>query len=217
MLSVKCFPLGPLQVNTYLIYDLDTKDGILIDPGDYLDEIYNFVKENNINIKYIINTHEHTDHTAFNKEAKRLFPEAKLCMHPLAAQESPKWINSDFGKSLNAQGFVNPDVLLSDGDKIFIGNHFFEIIYAPGHSLGSICLFDKDANLIVVGDLIFKDSIGRYDLPGSNFEDLRNSIKKLSKILDNNTKILPGHGPFTTWGREKKFNPYIIEILSDET
>ena len=215
MLSIKCFPLGPLQVNTYLIYDVDTKEGILIDPGHYLDEIYNFVKENNIDIKYIINTHEHTDHIAFNKEAKKLFSKAKLCMHPLAAHEAPKWIDSDFGNFLNAQEFVPPDNLLNDGEEVTLGNHLFKVIYTPGHSLGSICLFDKTADLIIVGDLIFRDSIGRYDLPGSNFEDLKDSIKKLSKILKDSTKILPGHGPFTTWGREKKFNPYIIEILSE--
>ncbi len=216
MLNIKCFPLGPLQTNTYLIYDLDSLEGILIDPAGDLKEVENYIKDGNIKIKYIVNTHEHTDHTAHNKEAKEKFKDAFLAMHPLTAQEGPKWTNSDFGKMLEAQEFIAPDILLNEGDEINLGVHTFKVLYTPGHSLGSICLFEKASNILICGDLIFRDSIGRYDLPGSSYEDLKKSIKRLSTILNDNTKIFPGHGPFTTWGRERKFNTFIIDILNEE-
>ncbi|WP_457568619.1 MBL fold metallo-hydrolase [Desulfurobacterium sp.] len=210
---VKIFPMGLLAVNTLFVYDPDSGEGLVVDPAAELDEIVGLADRNEIKVKYIVNTHEHPDHVAKNAWAKLEFPEALLIMHPAAAESVNRWVESEFGRSIGAEYSPPPDKTVDDGDVIRIGNYEFTVYHTPGHSPGSISLYSGDDNFVIVGDLIFKGSIGRYDLPGSDYETLKRSIVKLLDKLDENTVIIPGHGPTTTVKEELLDNPFIREFL----
>ncbi|WP_456397957.1 MBL fold metallo-hydrolase [Desulfurobacterium sp.] len=210
---VKIFPLGLLAVNTLFIYDLESREGMIVDPAGELDEIVGVADRNDINVKYIIDTHEHPDHVARNAWAKIEFPDAELLMHPAAAENVNRWIESDFGRSIGAEYSPPPDRTIDEGDILEIGKYKFKVFHTPGHSPGSISLFNEDDNFVIVGDLIFKGSIGRYDLPGSDYGTLRKSIVRLLDKLNKDTVIIPGHGPTTTVKQELLDNPFIREFI----
>ncbi|SNR84565.1 MBL fold metallo-hydrolase [Desulfurobacterium atlanticum] len=213
-MEIKIYPLGMLAVNTLLVFDEDSREAFIVDPAGELDDIISEVDRKELKIKYIINTHEHPDHTAKNAWAKLTFPEAKLVMHPETAKTVNMWIESDFGKSIGAEYSPEPDLKVNEGDVLSIGNKEFKIFHTPGHSPGSICIYNPESNFVIVGDLIFKGSIGRYDLPGSNYEELKQSIIKLLSNVEKDTTIIPGHGPTTTVEEELLDNPFIREIVS---
>ncbi len=212
-MKIKIFPSGMLTVNTLLVFDEISKEGLVVDPAGELDDILLEVDKNDLTIKYIINTHEHPDHTAKNAWAKLSFPHAKLTMHPKTAKTINRWIETDFGKSIGAEYSPGPDLTIEEGDILTLGNSEFHIYHTPGHSPGSISLYNKENNFVIVGDLIFKGSIGRYDLPGSDYETLKSSIIKLLEQLKKDTTIIPGHGPNTTVKEELIDNPFIRELL----
>lgn len=214
-MKIFIIPAGPFLVNTSLLWDESTKEAVLVDPGDEksLEDIEDKVFGKELQLKYIINTHEHPDHIAANAWAKLKFPEATLLMHPKAAKNLNFWVESKLGKMAGAEYSPPPDRTVKEGDEINLGNYTFKIIHAPGHSAGSIVLYSPEANLAIVGDLIFKGSIGRYDLPMSNYEELKHSIVKVLSKLNPDTILLPGHGPKTTVKQEVNTNPFIREIL----
>ena len=213
-MEIRIFPLGMLTVNTLLVYDEKSKEAFIVDPAGELDDIISEVDRRELRVKYIINTHEHPDHTAKNAWAKLSFPEAKLVMHPETAKTINAWIESDFGKSIGAEYSPEPDLTVDEGDILTIGNNQLKIFHTPGHSPGSISIYNPKDNFVIVGDLIFKGSIGRYDLPGSNYEELKHSIIKLLSSIEKTTTIIPGHGPTTTVEEELLDNPFIREIVS---
>jgi len=208
-------PAGAFVVNTLLLWDEETKEATIVDPGDRqaVEEIEDIVSRHDLKVKYIINTHEHPDHTAANAWAKLSFKEAKLLMHPLAAKNLNYWTESEVGELAGAEYSPQPDEVVNDGDVIKVGNLSLEVIHAPGHSPGSIVLFFPDTNVAIVGDLIFKGSIGRYDLPMSDYMTLKKSIVKVLNRLNPDTTIIPGHGPKTTVRTEVAENPFIREFL----
>lgn len=178
MIEIKTFVVGPLETNCYLVYDKTRKTGFLIDPGDFDKKISDAIKENNLRIKNIINTHNHPDHTGGNK---------KFAYHVL--------IHEYDGGSLK------------DGDIIREGDIAFEVIHTPGHTAGGISL--KLGNRLFTGDTLFREGVGRTDLPGGNAEELLNSIKNRLMAFNDEIKILPGHGPDSTIGHERKNNPFL--------
>ncbi|OMH40569.1 MBL fold metallo-hydrolase [Desulfurobacterium indicum] len=210
---VKIFPLGLLTVNTLFVYDPESKEGMIVDPAGELDEIVGVADRNDVKVNYIVNTHEHPDHVAKNAWAKIEFSDAELLMHPAAAESINRWIESDFGRSIGAEYSPPPDRTINDGDVLEIGKYKFKVFHTPGHSPGSISLFNEDDNFVIVGDLIFKGSIGRYDLPGSDYETLKKSIVRLLDKLNKDTVIIPGHGPTTTVKQELLDNPFIREFI----
>lgn len=202
---LKRFVVGPLEVNCYLIIDEETKEAVVVDPGDNVDEILDYVKRENITIKYIINTHCHFDHAGGNKKLK----EATNALFLIHEKEKPVLDRMDTSAKL--WGFYvdpspNPDMLLKDGDKISIGNLEIEIIHTPGHSPGGICL--KFSKYVISGDTLFAGGIGRTDFPGGDYDTLIKSIKEKLFTLPEDTEIFPGHGPSTTVKNEKYFNPF---------
>jgi glyoxylase-like metal-dependent hydrolase (beta-lactamase superfamily II) len=209
----KIFVGGPLLTNTVLLYDAG--EGILIDPADQdvVEEVKLFCEENEISVKFIVNTHEHPDHTSGNAWAKVSFPSAKLGMHPLSFKHLKFWTEGEIGKMIQAEPSPEPDILLNSGDSIEVGKSRVEVLHLPGHSPGSICLISRKDKLAVVGDLIFKGSIGRYDLPMSDFLTLKSSILKLLATLDEDYLIIPGHGETTMVRDELRFNPFVEEFL----
>jgi glyoxylase-like metal-dependent hydrolase (beta-lactamase superfamily II) len=201
----KKFVVGPLEVNCYLVADNETKEGIVVDPGDNVEEIYKFIEKEGIKVKYIINTHCHFDHSGGNKKLKELTG-AQLLIH-----EKEKPILDRMDTSASLWGFYvdkspEPDGYLKDGDVIKLGNINIEVIHTPGHSPGGICL--KIGNKVITGDTLFAGGIGRTDFPGGDYDILIKSIKEKLFTMPEDTEIYPGHGPSSTIKNEKYFNPF---------
>ncbi|SMO68984.1 Glyoxylase, beta-lactamase superfamily II [Balnearium lithotrophicum] len=214
-MRVKVFPNAPFLVNTILFWDEETKEAAVVDPGskEVLEDIEDIVDRENLNVVYVINTHEHPDHTAANAWAKLKFPEAKLIMHPEAKRNLNFWVESEIGLMAGAEYSPAPDRTVNEGDVLKLGNSELRILHTPGHSPGSIVLYSPTDRVAFVGDLIFKGSIGRYDLPMSDFSQLKSSIFKVLKELPQDTVLIPGHGEKTTIGEELRENPFIRGLI----
>ncbi|HUS71094.1 MAG TPA: MBL fold metallo-hydrolase [Anaerolineae bacterium] len=197
--------VGMLQCNCYLVACEDTKEAIVIDPGGDAPMILDRVKELGLAIKYIVNTHGHIDHIAANRPVKE-GTGAQLAIH----QDDAEWLVTDQGAYARMLGVSSPgpaaDVLLEEGDEIAIGNERLQVIHTPGHSLGGISLVGD--GVVFCGDTLFATGVGRVDLPGGSWETLMNTIKTRLFIMPDDTVAYTGHGPETTIGREKQFNPW---------
>jgi len=214
-MEVRIFPNGPFVVNTILIWDEETKEAALIDPGskEAVEKAQDEAERRGLTVKYIINTHEHPDHIAANAWAKLTFPEAELLMHPKAAENLNFWVENEIGQLSGAEYSPQPDRTVKEGDTVKLGNYTFKILHTPGHSPGSIVLYSPEGKVAIVGDLIFRDSIGRYDLPMSNFQELKRSIFKVLKEVDPAATVISGHGQTTTLERELHHNPFIRDLI----
>jgi hydroxyacylglutathione hydrolase len=203
---IETLVVGELGTNCYILGEERTKEGVIIDPGGDLNLIEKTLKRLNLEIKYIVLTHGHTDHIAVLSELKKM-TQAQILIH----QEDAEML-SEPEKNLSAFSFnfisaPKADRLLKDKDKIKVGKMELEVLHTPGHTQGSISLFvDK---IIFTGDLIFFGSVGRTDLPGGSYKELLRSIQE--KVLDkeDDTIIYPGHGPATTVGEERRNNPFL--------
>jgi glyoxylase-like metal-dependent hydrolase (beta-lactamase superfamily II) len=205
-MNIETLTVGPLAVNSYIVSDHDTNEAILIDPGSESKRIINLIEVRNLKLKTIINTHCHIDHIAEVKTIQDHF-KAKFLIHekelPLLNMLSES--NGLFG--INVSGLPEVSDYLTPDQEIKVGNIRGEILFTPGHSPGGISiLFHKH---IFVGDCLFKNSIGRTDLHGGNYDELIHSIKTKMFTLPDETIVYPGHGPATTIGYEKKNNPFL--------
>ncbi|MDO5394836.1 MAG: MBL fold metallo-hydrolase [Bacteroidales bacterium] len=213
MLKIKQFIFNPFDENTYLLVDEATRRAAVVDPGMFNDreqEVFDsYVKANDIEITQIINTHMHLDHCfGDNYVADRY--SAKVSAHiadeSLAAGLRQQCLR--FGMDMYATP-VEINVKLEDGDVIKIGDSSLRVIHIPGHSPGGIALYDAEDKILISGDSLFEGSIGRTDLPGGSHSELVNAVRTRLLTLPADTKVLPGHGPSTTIGRERQFNPYL--------
>ena len=198
--------LPEFGTNTYIVWDENSRQAMIIDPAAPDRMLTEEIKNLKLDLKYIINTHGHGDHIAGNQLIKDSFS-APLSIHEADAAKLTE-AKLNLSEFWNAD-IVSPpaDVLFKDGDKITLGNYEVTVIHTPGHSLGGICLLVD--GLLFSGDTLFSKGIGRTDLPGGNYEMLISSIKdKLFKLPDE-TIVLPGHGPETTIGKEKRNNPFV--------
>lgn len=198
--------VGSYEVNCYIIYCSNTKEAIIIDPGDEANRILNEVKKNELKVKYIVLTHGHGDHIGAVKEI------IKALNIPLLAHVDEKELLEDRNKNLSYIMPTGPteliaDKLLKDGSIIRFGNVGAKVIHTPGHTKGGICL--KMGNLLFTGDTIFRASIGRTDLYGGNYQSLINSIKNRLMHLDDSIMIFPGHGDSSTIAYERLFNSFL--------
>ena len=200
--------VGPLESNCYIIADERTKETLLVDPGDEPDRIIDVINKNNFKIKYIILTHAHFDHVGALSDIKQETGAPIIIHHDeretyRGTREHAAFLGFEIDE------IPEPDVLVSEGDILEIGDLKFEIIHTPGHSPGGICLLGKD--ILITGDTIFAGSVGRTDLHGGDILQLKNSFKRIMSLSEE-IKILPGHGPETTVGREKKENFFSLNI-----
>ena len=191
------------SVNGYLIWDLN--EAIFIDPGSAKEvfEIKNKIEDHNLNLKYIVNTHSHFDHIGGNEFLKNNF-NVKLGISSKEADnlsDPEKNLSKYMGTEIISP---NADFFLESKANLIIGNSEIEIFYCPGHSPGSISLYNKDEGLLFSGDTIFKRGVGRTDLPGGNKNKLNSSINTLIELPDE-TIVYPGHGPETTIKEFKKY------------
>lgn len=197
--------VGMLQSNCYLVACEDTKEAIIIDPGGDGPLILERVRELGLTVKYIVNTHGHIDHIAANRPVKE-GTGAQLAIH----KDDAEWLTADQGAYARMLGVSSPgpaaDLLLEEGDEIAFGKEKLQVIHTPGHSLGGISLVG-DA-VVFCGDTLFAMGVGRVDLPGGSWETLMNSIKTRIFTMPDDTAAYTGHGPETTIGREKQFNPW---------
>ncbi len=187
-----------------------TKVGIIIDPGDEPDLILDFVKEEDLNIKYIICTHGHFDHIGAVKEIKEETG-ADVILHREDIEiykNSPQVAMQFFGIEIEPQ--PEPDKLIENEETITIFGKEIKFIHTPGHSPGSMCIYIE--NHLFTGDTLFAGSVGRTDLIGGSMDKLLNSLKKIAK-LPMNTEVLPGHGPKTELQTEIKTNPFYHDIV----
>ena len=210
-MDIKTFHFNPIMVNTYILSD-ETGEAVIVDPGNcqsYEDaQIRDYVASKNLKIKYIINTHPHIDHIAGNPWCvSEYHPE--LLMHEAGMPIYNKAFAYAVAFGLEIEKMPDPDRFLKEGDVVTFGNQQLSVSYTPGHCDGSICLYSADNKVIITGDLIFEQCVGRSDLPSGNEALLQQSIREKIFTLDDDVTILSGHGDSTTVGRERHSNPYI--------
>lgn len=200
--------VGPLENNCFIIADEKSKECFVVDPGDEPDRILDLIHENNFIVKYIVCTHAHFDHVAAVPEIKEE-TKAKIVLHKddLGIYRTTKDQAALWGYEVDP--LPEPDIFVSEGDKIEIGDLKFEIFHTPGHSQGSICLYGK--GIVITGDTLFAGSVGRTDLHGGDINKLKKSFKRLMS-LPNEIKVLTGHGPESTIKKEKIDNFFSDEI-----
>ncbi|MBI1932357.1 MAG: MBL fold metallo-hydrolase [Ignavibacteriales bacterium] len=210
MLKIKKFIFNPFQENTYLVWDVESKEALVIDPGCYNEneesQIIEFIIKENLILKYLINTHCHIDHVLGNAFIKNKFnctffaPELDMpLLNNLMSQSEL------FG--FKAAKSPTPDKFITEDLKLNLGENYFTFLFTPGHTAGEFSiLFD---NFCFSGDVLFLDGIGRTDLPGGDYNTLINSIIKKLLVLPDNTEVFPGHGDKTTIGYEKLNNPFL--------
>ncbi len=211
MIKVKVFTFSPIQENTYVLYN-EHKKAIIIDPGCYFpaeqEQLLQFIESTGLEVVQLLNTHCHLDHVFGNKWVYETF-KTPLCIHPdeepmlkMAPLSGEKW-------GLPFENYNGPIQYLQPGDTILLGNDALKVILAPGHSPASICFYCEFESFLIGGDVLFRESIGRTDLPGGNHEQLLTSIREQLFTLPNDVKVYPGHGLTTTIGHEKRHNPFM--------
>ena len=205
-MKIETITVGSFAMNCYLVSDENSGEAVYIDPGAEAERLIEKVETENLNLKYIINTHCHIDHAAEVNQVKRHF-NVPFYMHKgdLSLLKSLKEQGSFFGISVRD---IPSDIqFVEDGQQLTLGTESFVIIHTPGHSPGGISI--KNNSDLFAGDSLFYDSIGRTDLPGGVYEQLLNSIHTKLLTLDDQTTVYPGHGPTTTIGRERQKNPFL--------
>jgi glyoxylase-like metal-dependent hydrolase (beta-lactamase superfamily II) len=211
MLHIKSFTFNPFQENTYLIYD-ESRDAILVDPGCYEVEeqldLLDFITEKKLKVIQLINTHCHVDHVLGNFWAKKTFS-LPLGIHhnEIPVLKSVEVYGPNYGFK-NYQS-TEADYFLKAGEQLSVGKESIEILFVPGHAPGHLVFYHKLSNQAIVGDTIFRGSIGRTDLPGGDHALLLRKIKSELLTLPEETVLFPGHGPSTTVKYEKSTNPFV--------
>jgi len=197
--------VGPFASNCYIVGSESNKAGMIIDPGDEAGRILNKVKDLKLDIKFILLTHGHIDHTGVLKEVKEATG-AEVAIHGDDVEHlQDRLVAVAFGLSYPAP--PPPDRLLKDGESLDIGDLHFEVLHTPGHTPGGICLLGE--GVVFSGDTLFNYGIGRADLPGGNYSQLINSLQTRLMTLPHNTIVYPGHGAATTIGAEREGNPFL--------
>lgn len=206
-IDIKLYPQGPLSENTYLITDESSGLKAVIDPGYIGNDILNDIKDKDT-LKYIILTHAHFDHFYSAEEYIKIFPDAEF----IAPKADEYLLKKPLGKDYAIYGAGDmtcptADVLVGESDKLMLGESELSFIETPGHTEGSMCVLCDD-NLFS-GDTLFRLSVGTSSLETGSWEDLKNSISSKLYVLDENTKVFPGHGGATTIAYEKRSNPFV--------
>jgi len=198
--------VGELATNCYIVGCATTGEGMVIDPGGDAEAILYAIEDMKLDIRTILNTHGHIDHIRANTEMKEATG-AELVIHEYDAS---MLVDSAANlSSFAASAVVSPpaDRLLREGDRVKVGSMLFDVLHTPGHTAGGISLVWE--SIVFSGDTLFAGSIGRTDFPGGSLELLLHSIRTKLLTLPSTTTVLPGHGPNTTIGDERKWNPFL--------
>ena len=203
-------PVGPLQCNCSIIGDQTTREAMVIDPGDDINDVLSVIRKHSLQVKQIVITHAHIDHVGGSMKLR-------------AATAAPILLNqNDYAllKMLDAQaawigvaspGKVEIDRSITTGELVTAGSHTATILHTPGHTEGSICLYFPVEKTLIAGDTLFAGSIGRTDLPGGSMQKILHSLHDTVLALPDETVVVPGHGPLTTIGDERATNPFLVK------
>lgn len=211
MIQIQAFVFSPIEENTYILYN-EFNDCIIIDPGCYFDDeketLTAFIKETGLTPKLLLNTHCHLDHVFGNKYVAATYG---LTLHLHEKEKAVLEFAPTSGLMYNMpfDNYQGELIFLKEGGKIFLGEDELEILFTPGHSPGSVCFYCAKQNFVIGGDVLFQQSIGRTDLPGGSLPTLLNSIRTQLFVLPGDTIVYSGHGPATTIGDEKRYNPFL--------
>lgn len=213
MLQFEQFVFNPFGENTYVVYDEESKECVIIDPGcssaGEENELFGFIDSHRLKPLMVVNTHGHIDHILGNEAVKKRYG-IKVAAHPnvkndfLRSRQQAKFFGMPFSGDC-----ALPDVDLEDGEIIKIGESTLEVISTPGHAIGSISLYAEIEGWVFTGDALFCRSIGRTDLPGGNYEQLRTSIIERLFHLPDDTEVYSGHGESTTIFDERRYNMFL--------
>lgn len=203
MTNIKIYLVTEIQTNCSYIVDEATGKSAVADPGERSEKLIKQIKSDGGRLEYVMLTHGHYDHICFAKELADMFG-AKI----VTGRENNRFL-SDPSLNLTAKHYIDmppfsADILLSDGESFMLGETEITYYYTPGHTSG--CGVFVFGDIIICGDLIFRESFGRTDLPTGDYQTIKESIKKISK-LDGDYQIIPGHGPLTTLEYERRYNP----------
>lgn len=208
-LNVQILPVTPFQQNAALLWDDVSKEAVLTDVGGEAERLLEAVETHQLNLKAIWLTHGHLDHASGVEELTTLHPVPVLGPH----QADNYWlqalpdVTASYGFPIS-QPFI-PTRWLNEGEALKVGEHTFIVFHIPGHTPGHVVFYSQANKLLIAGDVLFRESIGRTDFPGGNHSDLIRGIQEKLLSLPDDTRVLPGHGPMTTIGHEKQHNPFL--------
>jgi hydroxyacylglutathione hydrolase len=212
MSTIECFVFNMFYENTFIIFD-ETKECVIIDPGCYAqherDKLKRFIEREKLKPVHLLNTHCHIDHVFGNRFV------ADTWNLPLTIPDGEQLVLEAYPRVAemyaipNIQQSPDAEIILKENDLVNFGNTTLKVIAAPGHSPGGICFYNEAEKILIAGDVIFQNSIGRTDLPGGNHDLLIKNIKTKVLTLPEDVKVYCGHGDSTTIGREKKSNPFL--------
>lgn len=208
-LKAAIIPVTPFQQNCTLLWDEDSKLGVIVDPGGDLDEIRNAVREVAMTPEKILLTHGHIDHAGGAHELR-----AALGVPVVGPHIADRFLLDNLDKQGASYGIparpVTPDTWLAEGDTVKVAGHTFDVLHCPGHSPGSVVLVDEAQRFAMVGDVLFRGSIGRTDFPYGDHRALIDAIKTKLFPLGDDMAFICGHGPTSTIGAERATNPFLV-------
>jgi glyoxylase-like metal-dependent hydrolase (beta-lactamase superfamily II) len=205
---LETFPVGPLQCNCTILADEETREAIVVDPGDEVSRIHRRLTALGLTLKQILVTHAHIDHVGGALKLKSLtgapiyLNEDDLPLLQMMSDQAA-WLG------IETPATALPDEGLTDGLRVGLENYPAQVMHTPGHTQGSICLHFAPLKMVLAGDTLFAGSIGRTDLPGGNYDRIIDSIHTRLLTLPDETIVVPGHGPATSIGAERKTNPFL--------
>ncbi len=201
-------PVGPLQCNCSIFGDEQSREAMVIDPGDNVEQIMTIIESHGLTVKQIVVTHAHIDHVGGAMKLKQrtgapilLNQNDEMLLKMLDVQAA--WIG------MRSPGSVQVDQSVTDGGKVKAGNLEGSVIHTPGHTEGSVCIYFPAEQKLIAGDTLFAGSIGRTDLPGGSTEKIMRSLHTKVLALPDETIVVPGHGELTTIGEERETNPFL--------
>jgi glyoxylase-like metal-dependent hydrolase (beta-lactamase superfamily II) len=213
MLQAGIIPVTPFQQNCTILFDQDSKEGVIVDPGGDVETILQVIKENGLTLKEIWLTHGHLDHAGGADELREKLGIPVIGPHrddkPLLERIEVQARQYGLGEDMRN---VTPDRFLEEGETASFGEHVFEVYHCPGHAPGHVIFYNRDQGFAHVGDVLFQGSVGRTDLPGGDHETLLRSIRDKVLPLGDEVGFICGHGPGGRIGEERRSNPFLRGI-----
>ena len=215
-LDLRIIPVTPFSQNCSLLFDTQSKEAILVDPGGEADKILGEIEKLGLTLKEVWLTHGHLDHAGGADEIREKTGVPVIGPH----KDDQFWMDDiemhweNYGHKGMGRNVV-PDRYLEDGDRLTLGGVEFGIVHTPGHTPGHVVIYNQDMKIAFVGDVLFRGSIGRTDFPKGNLDDLVTSIRTKLWPLGGDMRFVPGHGPMSTFGAERADNPFVGDKVID--